>query len=642
MKYIPYCYRRLSTMSQVVSGQGLDDQRSIIERFLEENAEKFTGEPTYITDEGISAYKDANIAEDSALGLFLKDVKEHRIGFGSALLVTSLDRLSRRNAWSENTIQFIVNSDVVVFDISTGLVLKKDDPFTKIHMEIILSRSHNESLMKSVRAKTAWENKVLKAVEKGEVLSNKLPRWLENVDNKYALKPGKAEEIRQIFEWYIHGYSTGQIVKMLNDGSRLVTISKLLRDRRLIGEHKRLNGQILPSVYPIVVEPEKFAIVQNLIDSNKAHVGNAPDNLLENTEEVEEIFRLTEEGLSTGQIVRKLKNGWTTVNVLRVLRDEEVVKKEIIDNLTFKRVQERLTKKGIAKRVRKDITRSENDVITNLFAPVLHCGLCGGRVALHYNHLKTKYISCRTREEKKTCTAKGVQYIHLEENILSTIRKINFSALMDSEENKNFSGEAKKAELQSLRAEEKRYIDAIKERELQKKRKSFELQAGLSDVRDAIEELAKEIANNKTLEVLPAFNFDMSKALDPENLEIRAAIKKEIKQVVRTINYVRFDKYISVEMKYFTDVLRHVLIIKNKGGELVANIAIQDHGDSITYETPSFVLVEDKENRVCSIDDKYKVTVQDYGLLLNYMQGIADQKIVDYMIANMPQILCNN
>jgi hypothetical protein len=74
--------------------------------------------------------------------------------------------------------------------ISTDVVLRDDDSFSKILMEIILQRSHNESLMKSVRAKVAWQNKVMRAAANGEVVSNRMPFWLENIDNKYSVKAG--------------------------------------------------------------------------------------------------------------------------------------------------------------------------------------------------------------------------------------------------------------------------------------------------------------------------------------------------------------------------------------------------------------------------------------------------------------------
>ncbi|WP_233437983.1 recombinase family protein [Citrobacter farmeri] len=216
-RFRPICYERVSTNLQVLDGSGLADQRSEIDKFIDENATKFTNDRVCITGDGVSAFKNANISPESNLGKFLQGVRDKIYGEGDALIVMSLDRLSRRSSWSENTIQFIVNSGIVVIDISSNLELKRDDQMSKILMDIILQRTHNESLMKSVRAKVAWENKIVKAAATGEVVSSRMPFWLENIDNKYSVKEKEAELIGQCFEWYKSGLSTGEIVKLLND-----------------------------------------------------------------------------------------------------------------------------------------------------------------------------------------------------------------------------------------------------------------------------------------------------------------------------------------------------------------------------------------------------------------------------------------
>lgn len=637
MRLLPYCYERVSSKDQVVSGGGLDDQRSQIEQFLARRASEFTEERIFIRDEGVSAFKDANISPASNLGKFLQDVKDGKIGEGAALVVTSLDRLSRRNAWEESTMQFIVNSDIAIFDASLNMKFHKDDPFTKIIMELVGLRGNNESLVKSIRSKVAWESKLRKALENGQVISNRMPRWLRNQDNRYEVIEEQKTLITFVFDSYINGLSTGEIVSQLDNDWRLVTVSKLLRDRRLIGEHVRGNGDVFHNVYPVIVDREKFNIVQTMLDARQPATVNKAKDLLSNQDEVRTIFSLYEEGLSVGQIVRRIKNDWSTANVLRVLRDENVVEKEIIDNLTFKRVSDALTKKGVAKKVRKDITRAENDVITNLFSGNLHCGMCGGRIALHYNHLKTKYVSCRNREEKKTCNAKSVQYTNIERNILETVKQVDFASLV-SNQDMDLHRSNIKSELDMLRVEEQRYIAAIEKRRQEKKRVSFDLSNGLEETRDAIEDFEKQLSTSDT-NAQPEFLFDIEEALNPENLELRAQLRKELKHVVSKIHYTRFDKYIQIRIDYHVDVIRHVLIINNKGGTLAANIAIHSKDNVYSYETASFTLIEDRNTNICSIDESYDISIQDYGLLMNYMQGIANQSIISYMAMNMSDII---
>lgn len=623
----PICYERVSSVKQVELGYGLDDQRSSIEDFLEKNTDKFTSERVFITDDGVSAFKNANISPESNLGKFLQDVRDKKFGKGDALIVLSLDRLSRRSSWTENTIQFIVASGIVIYDISTDLVLREDDNFSKILMEIILQRSHNESLMKSVRAKVAWQNKVMRAAANGEVVSNRMPFWLENVDNKYSVIEEQAALVVQCFEWYKSGFSTGEIVKRIGDPKwQMVKVSRLIRDRRLLGEHKRYNDEVISNVYPKIVDDELFIMANRMMDTVMVDKKKPAEDLLLEPEVVKQIFTLSEMGLGSGAIVKRLPEGWSTVNVLRVLRDKRVVEEKIIDNLTFDRVNEKLTKNGVANRIRKDVTIAQDDYITNLFPRILKCGCCGGNIAIHYNHVRTKYVICRTREEKKRCDAKSIQYIRIEKNILSTIMNVDFHNLIN-EESSNSSNvvDSLKVELLALRTEENTYQIKISERKSAGKKTSLPLMEGLTDVQDRIEETLDLISKSTNVQQLPVLNYDIDDLLDPLNVELRARVRKEIKQVVSKITYRVIDKYIVVNLQYFTDVLSHVLVIDNKrgGGNLISQIAIYVKDHITIYETPSFSLTAENEGMPqINFNNSEPLSQIDYSLLLNYVDGI--------------------
>ncbi|WP_202307397.1 recombinase family protein [Dryocola clanedunensis] len=595
----PICYERVSSFDQVVTGAGLDDQRSIIEQYLDDNADKFTCDRIYITDEGVSAFKNANISPESNLGKFLQDVRNRKYGKGDALIVTSLDRLSRRSSWTENTIQFIVVSGIVIYDISTGLVLRDDDSFSKILMEIILQRSHNESLMKSVRAKVAWQNKVMRAAANGEVVSNRMPFWLENIDNKYSVIEEQAALVVQCFEWYKAGFSTGEIVKRIGDPKwQMVKVSRLIRDRRLLGEHKRYNDEVISNVYPKIIDDELFITANRMMDTVMADKKKPAEDLLLEPDVVKQIFELSESGLGSGAIVKRLPDGWSTVNVLRVLRDKKVVEQKIIDNLTFERVNEKLTKSGVANRIRKDVTIAQNDYITNLFPRILKCGFCGGNIAIHYNHVRAKYVICRTREEKKRCDAKSIQYTRIEKNILNTVMQVDFSKLMNDGTADNNDGlETLKLELLALKSQEKQYLEKITKRKDEGKKTSMPLMEGLTDVQDSIDELQDRINSYSHKKEIPAFDYDIDAVLDPMNVELRAKVRKELKLVLSRVSYWVFDKLIFVDLKYFTDVLSHALLIDNKrgGGELLQEIAITQQGKERTYR------VQEKGNTVFKV-----------------------------------------
>ncbi|HDG1697407.1 TPA: recombinase family protein, partial [Kluyvera ascorbata] len=348
----PICYERVSSIQQVDTGGGLYDQRSTIEDYLDRNSNIFLNNRIFIQDAGISAFRNSNISPQSQLGIFLQDVQNRKYGEGDALIVLSLDRISRRSSWAEDTIRFIVNSGIEIHDISASTVLRKDDPHSKLIMELIQMRSHNESLMKSVRAKAAWDRKIIEAVKNGTVISNRMPIWLKNVDNKYQIIEEKVNQIRQCFEWYKDGFSTGEIIKRIGDPKlQMVTVSRWIRDRRLLGEHERYNGDIVHNAYPKVIDDDLFITANRMMDRVMLEKRKPAEDLLLEPEVVQEIFKLYESGIGTGAIVKRLSKGWSTVNVLRVLRDKRVVKEKIIDNLTFERVNKLLSQNGVANRI---------------------------------------------------------------------------------------------------------------------------------------------------------------------------------------------------------------------------------------------------------------------------------------------------
>ncbi|QLO88689.1 recombinase family protein [Enterobacter sp. RHBSTW-00975] len=640
----PICYERVSTIYQAVMANGLDDQRSSLTAYLDRNAGKFSTDRIFIQDAGLSAYKNANISATSNLGKFLQDVRDRKYGKGDALIVISLDRLSRRSSWAESTIQFIVNSGIEIHDISTNLVLREDDPMSKIHMELIQHRSHNESLMKSVRAKLAWDNKILRALQNGEVISNRMPNWLKNVDNKYQVIPEQAELIVKCLEWYREGLSTGEIVKRIGKKWQMVTVSRLIRDRRLLGEHERYNGEVVPNVYPKIIDEDLFLTANRMMDRVMLEKKKPAEDLLLEPDVVREIFKLYESGLGSGAIVKRLPKGWSTVNVLRVLRDKKVVTMKIIDNLTFERVNEKLSRNGIANRIRKDITIAQDDYITNLFPKILKCGNCGGNIAIHYNHVRTKYVICRNREEKKICDAKSFQYTRIEKNILQLVKNIDFNKLMmEGQSDSDLLLASLREELSTLKKEEETYQIKINERKVAGKKTSLPLMTGLTEVQDRIEEIESDILNAKNIKEIPVFDFDINKVLDPMNVELRAKLRKELRLVLKSVKYWIFGKRIFVQLEYFNEILSHVLVIDNKrgGGEVLHEIVISESNGERVYTVNEegktvFIASVTSGTDMWSLAISRTKTLDDVGLYLNLLNRenfeiLVNEDLIDWI-----------
>ena len=259
---------------------------------------------------------------------------------------------------------------------------------------------------------------------------------------------------------------------------------------------------------------------------------------------------------------------------------------KIIDNLTFERVNEKLSRSGIANRIRKDITIAQDDYITNLFPKILKCGHCGGNIAIHYNHVRTKYVICRNREEKKICDAKSFQYTRIEKNILQLVKNIDFNNLMmEGQSDSDLLLTSLREELSTLKKEEETYQIKINERKVAGKKTSLPLMTGLTEVQDRIEEIESEILNAKNIKEIPVFDFDINKVLDPMNVELRAKLRKELRLVLKSVKYWIFGKRIFVQLEYFNEILSHVLVIDNKrgGGEVLHEIVISESNGERVY-----------------------------------------------------------
>lgn len=636
----PICYERVSTKNQLSEAGngagGLDDQRAAIDRYLDEKKHLFSEDRIYLQDRGISAFRNDNILPGSQLSQLLEGIRNKEYGEGYALVVLSLDRLSRRSSWAEDTIRYIVESGVEIHDISGRLVLNKNDANSKLYMEIVQSRSHNESLLKSTRAIAAWDRKIKEAIKDGKVISNRMPVWLVNDGGRYAVNEKKVEVIRSCFQMYANGMSTGEIVKhykQKGEALQMVTVSNWVRDRRLLGEHERYNGQVYSGVYPVVIDSELFITANRMMDRVGLEKKKPREDLLLDPEVVKRIFRLYEDGLATGVIVKQLEAGWSTVNVLRVLRDKKVVQMKIIDNLTFERVNQKLSLAGVANRIRKDLSIAQDDFITNLFPKILKCGSCGGNIAIHYNHVRTKYVICRTREEKKACTAKSIQYVRIERNILETVKNVDFAQLMNTEESKDSPVDALREELSLLHAEEEEFNKLVEGRRSKGLVVGSAIITGLTEVQDKIIQVEGSLIALQEIREIPKLDFNIEDVLDPLNVELRAKVRKQLRLVLKSIKYRLVGNKIFVHLEYFNDYLTHVLVINNKrgGGDILTEFIIEQRDDVRRYNTDSFSLTykEGDELPVFSTMENRAINFIEYMVLREYISSLeGDDSVV--------------
>lgn len=165
---------------------------------------------------------------------------------------------------------------------------------------------------------------------------------------------------------------------------------------------------------------------------------------------------------------------------------------------------------------------------------------------------------------------------------------------------------------------------------------------GLTDVQDRISDVTQQIEQLLTVQDIPVFDYDIDSIIDPMNVEIRSKVRKELRLVLSMITYRVIDKFILINLEYFSDVLKHVLIIDNKrgGGDILTQITIQNVNESTSYETPSFKIIV--TNEILSLDSTGVISMNDYALLLNYIDSIdSTSQIASWMRENYNLFLSN-
>jgi len=198
----------------------------------------------------------------------LEAVKSGSVKPGSFLIVESLDRLSREQVLTAQSVFLsIIHAGINLVTLADGRLYpaRTTDLGGLIISLVIMSRAHEESQTKSLRVASAWKNKRSKAAE-GNPMTARCPAWLRLLADRssYEVIPERVEIVRKIFEETIAGVGMYSVVNRLNkagvpafvgkNGWRQSYIAKTLANRAVIGEfqpHMKVDGAREPSGEPI-------------------------------------------------------------------------------------------------------------------------------------------------------------------------------------------------------------------------------------------------------------------------------------------------------------------------------------------------------------------------------------------------------
>jgi DNA invertase Pin-like site-specific DNA recombinase len=238
-----------------------------------------------LEDIGVSAFKGANVRE-GALGQFLEAVKAGSVTPGSYLIVESLDRLSREQVLTAQSLFLsIIQAGIHLVTLADNRVYRAGmtDLADLIMSLVIMSRAHEESQTKSHRIAAAWKNKRTKAISR-QPMTKWCPAWLKLSHDRagYEPIPERVEIVRQIFRDTASGIGIYSITRRLNkaavdtfgspNGWRQSYVAKILANRGAFGEfqpHIRVGGKRVPDgaaiagYFPSIIDEELFYQAQH-------------------------------------------------------------------------------------------------------------------------------------------------------------------------------------------------------------------------------------------------------------------------------------------------------------------------------------------------------------------------------------------
>ena len=315
-----YSYIRFSTPQQL-KGDSLRRQL--------EASRAYAKQHNLILDEslrdiGVSAFKGKN-ATEGALKKFIELVEAGRIEQGSILILESLDRLSRQQVFTAlGLFSSILSAGVEIVTLSDGQHYTAEsinDVGQLMFSLISMSRSHEESAVKSKRLAASWENKRKLATESKRPMTGQCPRWLRLSDDKthFEVIKDRAEVVRSIFQQSIAGTGQRKIAASLNERGvptfnggdmwHASYIAKIIRSKSVIGEYQPKQkgepvGEPISDYYPAIVSVDVFFKTQaaRINRRNPASAGRKG-------EKFSNLFTGLCKCLECGSTFRLIKNG---------------------------------------------------------------------------------------------------------------------------------------------------------------------------------------------------------------------------------------------------------------------------------------------------------------------------------------------
>lgn len=280
MNPLAISYGRFSSIAQG-DGRSAERQEFAAKKYCELHGLELTDR---YFDEGLSGFHGTNRTKGD-LALLLDRVQSGVIPQGTYLLIEETSRLTRESALEAITlVQQLVSAGLVIVTLDDGMKYSRENLTTDFHnllaLILRLQRGHDESKVKSMRAKDVWQAKRKQASE-GKAPSMRRPFWLDK-DGKLN---ERAEIVREVFRLQTEQLMGSQaIARELNARGiaspngrakwRAEGVSHLLRNEAVIGVFHDVINDRRVSIYEPVVTLSQFNEAQQLITGRRASRGS--------------------------------------------------------------------------------------------------------------------------------------------------------------------------------------------------------------------------------------------------------------------------------------------------------------------------------------------------------------------------------
>lgn len=266
---IPYI--RFSSSRQT-EGDSYRRQADLIDRWLGQHPE-YTRSALTFEDLAKSGY--STKAGKAASGFIkIKDaIEAGLIRSGDCVLLEAIDRATRRGMVDAlDLLKPILRAGVSIVTIDDGQEYTEESlNGSQIFLLVAkLQAAYNYSRQLSERVSASYQARRVLAQE-GKAIKRHAPIWLESDG---SVIEEVAQQIRLVFDWYVSGVGKHSIAARVRESgvSQLAkcsgpTVQGWLTNPAVIGvwANSDSTGESIQGVYPAVVEPETFHLVQRLL-----------------------------------------------------------------------------------------------------------------------------------------------------------------------------------------------------------------------------------------------------------------------------------------------------------------------------------------------------------------------------------------